>query len=43
MINNPLKDRLHEANRKEVEILTERWGSEDCLEAVMKFMTRPKL
>ena len=31
---------LHEVNEAEAERLKERWASEDCMEAIMKFMTR---
>lgn len=31
------KDLLHEVNRIECERLEERWTSEDCMNAIMKF------
>ena len=33
---------LQAANRAEVELLGERWASSECMEAVMKFLSRPR-
>ena len=34
------RDDLLEANRKETEVLYERWQSEDCAEAILKFFSK---
>jgi peroxisomal 3,2-trans-enoyl-CoA isomerase len=34
------KDKLHDVNNKECDLLAERWLSEECAQAVMAFMAR---
>ena len=34
------KEALHAANKRECELLTERWTSEDCIQAIMSFFAK---
>ncbi|XP_050095839.1 enoyl-CoA delta isomerase 2 [Anopheles aquasalis] len=40
LLNRFHRDKLHEANDNETSTLSERWKTEEALEAIMKFMTR---
>ena len=40
LIRSTFSDLLEEANAKECELLKERWLSDECMQAVMKFMER---
>ncbi|XP_048755262.1 enoyl-CoA delta isomerase 2-like [Ostrea edulis] len=35
-----LRETLHQVNKKECEILVERWQSEECFQAIMKFFSK---
>ena len=42
LIRSTFSDLLEEANAKECELLKERWVSDECMQAIIKFMERKK-
>ena len=42
LIRSTFSDLLEEANTKECELLKERWLSDECMQAIIKFMERKK-
>ena len=42
LIRSTFSDLLEEANAKECELLKERWLSDECMQAIIKFMERKK-
>ncbi|KAL9974342.1 hypothetical protein ACROYT_G011366 [Oculina patagonica] len=40
LIRDSFRDMLHDCNEKEAALLEERWLSEECMQAIMKFMQR---
>ncbi|ESO07875.1 hypothetical protein HELRODRAFT_110189 [Helobdella robusta] len=40
LVRNAIKERLHQVNEIECDVLVKRWQSEECMEAIVNFMTR---
>jgi len=43
LIRGPMRETLHKVNKAECDRLVERWQSEDCMAAIMKFFSKSKL